>query len=59
LQRLNEVQIAGFVPKPFSPDQLAQAVAMARHGPVKWVGKDRREADELGYAGPERRLVTG
>lgn len=30
LRGLESVRIAGFVPKPFSPEQLAQAVALAR-----------------------------
>ena len=30
LRRLEKVRIAGFVPKPFAPEQLAQAVALAR-----------------------------
>jgi CheY-like chemotaxis protein len=30
LRRFSDVRIAGFVPKPFAPDQLAQAVAVAR-----------------------------
>jgi two-component system cell cycle sensor histidine kinase/response regulator CckA len=30
LRNLGEIRIAGFVPKPFAPDQLAQAVALAR-----------------------------
>jgi PAS domain S-box-containing protein len=59
LRRLGESRIAGFVPKPFAPDQLAQAVAVARLGAAKWVGKDRREEREPSYAGPERRGGTG
>ena len=55
LRRLGEARIAGFVPKPFSPDQLAQAVAVARQGSAKWIGQDRREAREPSYSGPERR----
>ena len=34
LRRLEEVRIAGFVPKPFAPEQLAQAVAMALQRPT-------------------------
>jgi CheY-like chemotaxis protein len=55
LRRLGDVRISGFVPKPFSPEQLAQAVAIVRHGAARWVGQDRREQDEPSYAGPERR----
>jgi DNA-binding NarL/FixJ family response regulator len=54
------VRIAGFIPKPFAPDQLAQAVAVARKG-RKWAGKDRRSEGDGGRAGPDRRstLVGG
>jgi two-component system cell cycle sensor histidine kinase/response regulator CckA len=34
LRRLERVQIAGFVPKPFAPEQLAQAIAMALRQPA-------------------------
>jgi signal transduction histidine kinase/AmiR/NasT family two-component response regulator len=57
LRRFGHVRIAGFVPKPFAPDQLAQAVAMARQG-ARWAGKDRREARGLEHAGPERRAAV-
>jgi two-component system, cell cycle sensor histidine kinase and response regulator CckA len=56
LRDLGEVRIAGFIPKPFAPDQLAQAIAIARQG-AEWVGKDRREPDTQEYAGPERRTA--
>ena len=56
LRRFGQVRIAGFVPKPFAPDQLAQAVAVARHG-VKWAGKDRREERVPKLAGPDRRAA--
>jgi hypothetical protein len=55
LGRFGDVRISGFVPKPFSPDQLAQAIAMARHGPGKWAGKERRQTDTARFEGPERR----
>jgi PAS domain S-box-containing protein len=59
LSRFADLRIAGFVPKPFAPDQLAQAVAMARHDPGGWVGKDRRDSGNGGgYPGPERRSAT-
>jgi hypothetical protein len=59
LSRFADLRIAGFVPKPFAPDQLAQAVAMVRHGPGGWVGKDRRDSGNGGgYPGPERRSAT-
>ncbi|HEX2249299.1 MAG TPA: response regulator [Gemmatimonadales bacterium] len=57
LRDLGDVRIAGFVPKPFAPDQLAQAVALARQGAANWVGKDRRDGDGRQYAGPERRTA--
>jgi PAS domain S-box-containing protein len=55
LRRFGEVRISGFVPKPFAPEQLAQAIAMARHGPAKWVGKERRQASVPGFDGRDRR----
>jgi len=54
LGRFGRIRISGFVPKPFAPDQLAQAIAMARHGPGRWVGKERRQTGVAGF-GPERR----
>jgi len=55
LSRFGEVRISGFVPKPFAPDQLAQAVAVALRGPGRWAGTDRRIVEEMSYEGPERR----
>jgi CheY-like chemotaxis protein len=55
LHGFGNTRIAGFVPKPFAPDQLAQAVAMARQRTGTWVGKDRRRAAESDYVGPDRR----
>ncbi|MEA2723420.1 MAG: two-component system, chemotaxis family, CheB/CheR fusion protein [Gemmatimonadales bacterium] len=54
LRRFGNVRIAGFVPKPFAPDQLAQAVAVARQG-LKWAGKDRREERGTEHSGQDRR----
>ncbi len=54
LRRFGKVRIAGFVPKPFAPDQLAQAVAVARQG-MRWAGKDRRDDRGREHAGPDRR----
>src|SRR3954468_627803 len=54
LRRFGHVRISGFVPKPFAPDQLAQAVAMARRG-SSWAGKDRRANGTVEHAGPDRR----
>jgi two-component system, cell cycle sensor histidine kinase and response regulator CckA len=58
LGRFHKVRIAGFVPKPFAPDQLAQAVAVALQKPGEWAGTDRRAMEEAGYGGPERRTVS-
>jgi PAS domain S-box-containing protein len=55
LGRFGDVRISGFIPKPFAPEQLAQAVAMARHDPAMWLGKDRRQAAIPRFEGPERR----
>jgi two-component system cell cycle sensor histidine kinase/response regulator CckA len=58
LGRFGRVRLAGFVPKPFAPDQLAQAVALVRRGPqsgVSWVGKDRRQTEHPDFTGPNRR----
>lgn len=55
LRGFGSTRIAGFVPKPFAPDQLAQAVAVARQRTGAWVGQDRRTAGESDYAGPDRR----
>jgi len=54
LRRFGEIRISGVVPKPFAPEQLAQSIAMARHGPGRWVGKERRQTGVPGF-GPERR----
>jgi PAS domain S-box-containing protein len=58
LRRFGPVQIAGFVPKPFAPDQLAQAIAMALRQPHLWAGKDRRDRGDPMYAGPDRRVTS-
>jgi two-component system cell cycle sensor histidine kinase/response regulator CckA len=58
LGRFGEVRIAGFVPKPFAPEQLAQAVAMALKRPHLWAGKDRRDRGDSRYEGPNRRTAT-
>jgi CheY-like chemotaxis protein len=55
LHRFEDVRISGFVPKPFAPEQLAQAIAMARQGPGSWVGKERRQSALARFQGPERR----
>jgi PAS domain S-box-containing protein len=58
LGRFGNVRIAGFVPKPFAPEQLAQAVAVARQG-AKWAGKERRKEGDMERAGPDRRAARG
>lgn len=58
LKRFNSVRIAGFVPKPFAPDQLAQAVAMARRHPNLWVGKDRRGSASSTHVSVDRRAAA-
>jgi PAS domain S-box-containing protein len=55
LRGFGKTRVSGFVPKPFAPDQLAQAVALARQRTGSWVGKDRRTASEPEYIGPDRR----
>jgi CheY-like chemotaxis protein len=55
LRRFGPVRIAGFLPKPFATDQLAQAVAIALKRPQMWAGKDRRDGGDPEYAGPNRR----
>jgi CheY-like chemotaxis protein len=52
LTRFGEVRIAGFVPKPFAPDQLAQAIAMARSGAMK----QAEVAEEPQHGPPRERL---
>ena len=42
LQRFETMRISGFIPKPFAPDQLSQAIALAQQGTKSWVGKERR-----------------
>ena len=54
LRRFGNVRIAGFVPKPFAPEQLAQAVAVARRG-AKWAGKDRRSESDMSRVKLDRR----
>jgi CheY-like chemotaxis protein len=54
LRNFSSVRIAGFVPKPFAPDQLAQAVAVARQSPERWAGKERRQQG-ADHDGPDRR----
>jgi DNA-binding NarL/FixJ family response regulator len=55
LGRFGQVRIAGFVPKPFAPDQLAQAIAIVRQGTGRWAGKDRRGTDRSADGASERR----
>ena len=55
LSKFGDIRISGFVPKPFAPDQLAQALAVARQRNGAWAGKERRGTEESTYAGPNRR----
>jgi PAS domain S-box-containing protein len=55
LRRFRGVRISGFVPKPFSPEQLAQAIAVARQGLGRWAGTERRQKGLSRSDGPERR----
>jgi CheY-like chemotaxis protein len=55
LHGFRDLKLAGFVPKPFAPDQLAQAIAVARQGTGTWAGKDRRAPADPSYDGPNRR----
>jgi DNA-binding NarL/FixJ family response regulator len=55
LRRFERMRISGFIPKPFAPDQLAQAIAIARQGTRSWAGKDRRSSQEAKPAVPDRR----
>jgi PAS domain S-box-containing protein len=57
LGRFGHVRIAGFVPKPFAPEQLAQAVAMARQG-ARWAGKDRRLTASKKHVSHDRRALA-
>jgi PAS domain S-box-containing protein len=56
LKRFGHVRIAGFVPKPFAPDQLAQAVAMARRGPARET--EQREKTDRGARGNRQRSAV-
>ena len=58
LGRFENVRIAGFIPKPFAPDQLAQAIAVARKGPGKWGGKERRNMTGPKHVTPDRRFTS-
>ena len=55
LQRFESMRISGFIPKPFAPDQLAQAIAIARQGTKRWAGKERRDGKHPTQVAPERR----
>lgn len=58
LSRFENVRIAGFIPKPFAPDQLAQAIAVARRGVGEWAGKERRDGGEVKLVTPDRRSTS-
>jgi two-component system cell cycle sensor histidine kinase/response regulator CckA len=55
LRQFETMQISGFIPKPFAPDQLAQAIAVARQKTKPWVGKDRRDRNAAKQVTPDRR----
>jgi two-component system, cell cycle sensor histidine kinase and response regulator CckA len=55
LRRFETMRISGFIPKPFAPDQLSQAIAIARQGTKRWAGKDRRDGKPPKQVTRERR----
>jgi two-component system, cell cycle sensor histidine kinase and response regulator CckA len=55
LRRFETMRISGFIPKPFAPDQLSQAIAIARQGTKQWAGKERRVHERAQKASPDRR----
>jgi CheY-like chemotaxis protein len=58
LRRFETMRISGFIPKPFAPDQLAQAIAIARQGTRSWAGKDRRGSQKSKPGSPDRRSTS-
>ncbi len=58
LQRFETMRISGFIPKPFAPDQLSQAIAIARQGTKRWAGKERRDGKGSNHVSPDRRSVA-
>jgi CheY-like chemotaxis protein len=58
LRRFETMQISGFIPKPFAPDQLSQAIAIARQGTKGWAGKERRDGRRSSHVTPDRRAIV-
>jgi len=58
LRRFETMRISGFIPKPFAPDQLAQAIAIARQGTRSWAGKERRGSQQPKAVTPDRRSIS-
>jgi hypothetical protein len=58
LRRFETMRISGFIPKPFAPDQLSQAIAIARQGTKRWAGKERRDGKRPNHVIPDRRSVA-
>ena len=58
LRRFETMRISGFIPKPFAPDQLAQAIAIARQKTKTWAGKDRRDGKSPRQVTPDRRSAA-
>jgi PAS domain S-box-containing protein len=58
LRRFETMRISGFIPKPFAPDQLAQAIAIAKQGLRPWAGKERRGGRSPKQITPDRRSTA-
>jgi PAS domain S-box-containing protein len=58
LKRFETMRISGFIPKPFAPDQLSQAIAIARQGTKSWAGKERRGNPRAEKVIPDRRSAS-
>jgi CheY-like chemotaxis protein len=58
LRRFETMRISGFLPKPFAPDQLSQAIAIARQGTKAWAGKERRREKRADQVTPEHKSAA-
>jgi CheY-like chemotaxis protein len=58
LRRFETMRISGFIPKPFAPDQLSQAIAIARQETKGWAGKERRDGRRPSHVTPDRRSTV-
>ena len=58
LRRFETMRIQGFIPKPFAPDQLSQAIAIAQQGMKSWAGKERRATHRAEKVIPDRRSAS-